>query len=466
LAAEYVAAIDRLVIGQWMVAARRSAGEGAKPASAGYKEQHLYAITAFLQDCQEWAWIPRHLDPRRCFATPRAIRAQLTPNPRVIEDDIWAKLLWAGLNLSAEDLPGGLWIEQGKEQGAARRPWYPLETLRAIVVVWLFGGMRREEITRLRVGCVRWQQEDVTNSDSDARVLRAVPHDAVCFLSISTNKTGAAFVKPVDHLVGEAIALWESLRPIQPAMVDHKTGDVVPYLFCYRARRMGQDYLNDTVIPMLCRKAGVPEQDARGNITSHRAPSTIASQLFNTNEPLSLFELQEWLGHRSPASTQHDARITPTKLAKAYAEAGYFGRNVRMIEVLIDQDVVKAGTAAGEPWRYYDLGHGFCSYDFFDRCPHRMACAKCAFYVPKGSSRAEVLEGKANLLRLLQEMRLTEDERAAVEDGVATFERLLTKLADVPTPTGAAPRQLSGRGIIPLRSVSVPVEGKESGPGG
>ena len=34
--------------------------------------------------------------------------------------------------------------------------------------------------------------------------------------------------------------------------------------------------------------------------------------------------------------------------------------------------------AAGEPWQYYDLGHGLCSYTFFVQwCPHRMACAKC-----------------------------------------------------------------------------------------
>jgi hypothetical protein len=156
------------------------------------------------------------------------------------------------------------------------------------------------------------------------------------------------------------------------------------------------------------------------------------------------------------------ARITPTKLAKADADAGHFGRNLRMIEVLIDQDAVKAGTAAGEPWRDYDPGHGYCGYDFFDQCPHRMAWAKCAFDVPKGSSKAQVLEGKANLRRLLQEMRLTEDERAAVEDGVDAFERLRTKLADVPTPTGLAPRQLSGRDIIPVRAVSAPLDGKQA----
>jgi len=111
----------------------------------------------------------------------------------------------------------------------------------------------------------------------------------------------------------------------------------------------------------------------------------IASQLFNAKEPMTLFELQEWLGHSSPDATQHYAKITPTKLAKSYADAGYFGRNLRAIEVLIDQEAVKSGVAAREPWKFYDLGHGYCSYDFFEQCPHRMACAKCSFYLPKDS---------------------------------------------------------------------------------
>jgi hypothetical protein len=50
------------------------------------------------------------------------------------------------------------------------------------------------------------------------------------------------------------------------------------------------------------------------------------------------------------------ARITPTRLAKAYADAGYFARNMRSINVLIDRDAVVGGAAAtGEPWRFYDL---------------------------------------------------------------------------------------------------------------
>jgi hypothetical protein len=80
----------------------------------------------------------------------------------------------------------------------------------------------------------------------------------------------------------------------------------------------------------------------RGRITSHRARSTIASQLFNAKEPMTLFELQEWLGHSSPDATQHYAKITPTKLAKSYADAGYFGRNLRTIEILIDRKPLRA----------------------------------------------------------------------------------------------------------------------------
>ena len=65
-----------------------------------------------------------------------------------------------------------------------------------------------------------------------------------------------------------------------------------------------------------------------------------------------------WLGHRSPEATQHYTQITPTTLTKAYIDAGYFARNMRTIAVLIDQDVVKAGTATDEAWKYPDLGHG------------------------------------------------------------------------------------------------------------
>jgi hypothetical protein len=105
---------------------------------------------------------------------------------------------------------------------------------------------------------------------------------------------------------------------------------------------------------------------------------------------MTLFELQAWLRHASPETTQHYAKITPNTLTKAYKDAGYFERNVRTIEVLIDRDAVASGQAAAdEPWQHYDLGRRLCSYAFFEQCQHRIACAKCDFYIPKNSSRAQ-----------------------------------------------------------------------------
>ncbi|MGA6226569.1 hypothetical protein ACPESV_40250 [Streptomyces umbrinus] len=74
----------------------------------------------------------------------------------------------------------------------------------------------------------------------------------------------------------------------------------------------------------------------------------------------------------------------------------------RTIEVLVDCEAVESGAAAaGEAWHHYDLGHGYCTYSFFEQCPHRMACARCDFYTLKDSSKAQLLEAKDNLQRML-----------------------------------------------------------------
>jgi hypothetical protein len=93
---------------------------------------------------------------------------------------------------------------------------------------------------------------------------------------------------------------------------------------------------------------------------------------------------------------------------------------MRTIEVLVDRDAVTSGAAAqGTAWQYYDLGHGWCTYTFFEQCPHRMACAHCDFYAPKASTKGQ----------------------------------LLTRLADVPTPAGPTPRDLG----IPATATRLPI---------
>jgi integrase len=429
LAAAWVARADRMLVGEFSRAPntdfmRRRSGGQLLPRT---KAHLMWSPRRFFNDIQEWEWIERRFDARRAFALPRSIRALIGPAPRVIADEVWAKLMWAGLNLTVEDLP------LHANRGGTGTPRYPLELVRAITMMWLFSGLRTDEIMRLRLGAIRWQEQ-------------AGETERVCLLDVPTNKTAAAFTKPVDPLVGDAIEAWEEARPAHPKFTDLKTGELVDLVFCFRGARLSSNYLNRVLVPLLCRKAGVPREDVRGAITGHRARATIATQLYNAKDPMTLFELQAWLGHSSTQSTQHYARITPVTLTRAYTDAGYFARNVRTIEVLLDRDAITNGQAAGgQPFEFYDLGHGYCSYSFFEQCPHRMACARCDFYIPKPSSEAQLLEAKDGLQRMLVEIPLTDEERAAVEGDQSAVDHLLTALIDIPTPAGGTLRQVGAR---------------------
>ena len=422
--AAWVAQVTRTSIGDFAQRRVGLAGRIGRRLAPTSMASYTTVTRTFFRDCQEWGWCARRFDPKTALATPRSVRALLGPKPRVIADDVWAKILWAGLNLSADDL------------AAAGIRAYPLELVHALALTWLFAAQRSDEIVRLRVGCIRWQHGEGGDPASEP----------VCLLDIPVHKTGSAFTKPVDPLLGRAVEVWERVRPAQPPMTDRKTGEAVDLLFACRGTPVAKTYINATIIPMLCCKAGVSPSDVRGRITSHRARATIASQLYNAKEPMTLFELQAWLGHRSPETTQHYAQITPNTLTKAYTDAGYFARNVRTIEVLIDRGAVLDGTAAaGEPWQHYDLGHGYCSYTFFEQCPHRMACARCDFYIPKPSAKAQLLEAKADVDRRLALIPLTDNERAAAEQDQQALDKLLDRLADIPTPAGPTPREIAAR---------------------
>lgn len=405
-----------------------------KPLASRTQIRILWTMVRFMRDLQEWGWIPRRFNPERCFRAPRSVIADLVPRPRILDEALWAKLIWAGLNLQPEDLQ------------SHTISMYPFEMVRAIAVVWLFSGLRNDEIRRLRVGCIQ------LHLGVDADPLES--EGATCLLDVPAHKTGGQFIKPVARLLGDAIRTWETKRPQQPSMIDRRTREKVDFLFLYRGKPLGDDYINHALIPMLCEKVGLPCEDHLGRITSHRARATIATQLGNAREPMSLLELQEWLGHRTPLSTQHYVKVLPQRLTRAYSDAGYLDRNIRAIQVLVDQEAIRSGAASlGEPWKYYDLGHGHCTYDFFDQCPHRMACARCDFYLPKDSAKAQLLQAKSNLLRMKQEIPLLDDELAALEEDLAAIDRLCDKLADVATPSGLTPRQINTTGLIQISDI-------------
>jgi hypothetical protein len=74
--------------------------------------------------------------------------------------------------------------------------------------------------------------------------------------------------------------------PPTPPLRDPRTGELVALLFCLRAKRVARDYFNQTLIPALCRKAGVPQGDARGRITSGRLDNVSAGSSGFTNAVL------------------------------------------------------------------------------------------------------------------------------------------------------------------------------------
>ncbi|MEU5951467.1 tyrosine-type recombinase/integrase [Streptomyces sp. NPDC047525] len=452
MAAEYIADTMQATVGQW-AGHNRNRSRFGQPISAGGRAARIDSIRGFFCDLIEWEWIKPRFDPRRVMSMPLSLRAQMGPNPRIIDDASWAKLMAAGLTLNAEDLKR---YGSGRARKAGwKATYYPIEMVRAMVGVWLFGGCRIDEIRRLELDCVTW---DKSTDDTSGEPF------TICLLHIPQNKTSRPFNKPVDPVVGQLIDAWKLVRPPQPDLVDRKTGQKGQYLFCHRGQLVGKDYLNHNILPALCRKSGVPQTDSRGALTSHRARATIATQLLNAREPLTLNDLQQWLGHKHPASTRYYAAILQRTLTAAYKKADYFARNVRTIQVLIDRESILTGAAADgeQPWKYYDLGEGYCSYDFFAKCPHRLACARCPFYIPKQSSRGQLLAVKDGIDQMLEQLNLTEDEREALEGDREAIAALAEKLADIPTPAGPTPRELgTAEGFVPLTHLTqtLPTEG-------
>jgi len=442
----FVADVCRWHSGDWTI--QQAAWNLGQPLGVSTRLQIIAVTRSFFMDCQGWHWLPKRFDPLRCLRAPRSLRGKVAPKPelRVIDAPVWARLVWAGLHLEAEEV-------------ARFHPvvGFPYEMVKAIVITWLFCGLRPNELHRLRLGCIRWPNSNEGPPSASA----------ICYLEVPPNKGQAAYTKPVEALVGEAITAWEQIRPDCPALLDEYSGHQVHYLFCYQGRKPGEKYFADNLIPMLCDKANIPVEDSQGQITCVRARATIASQLANSENGMSALVLSNWLGHKTVNTTLHYIKDSALTLTKAYTDAGYFGRNVRVVELLIDRAAILAGdTTQGAPWKYYDLGHGYCTYDFFDQCPHRMACAKCTFYRPKAALERQLREAQGNLIQMRQKIPLSEAEQAAVEDGLTAISRLYGQLADTATPDGRTPYQVEANtGFVRLNDIVIhPTGGKTNEP--
>jgi integrase len=414
----YVAAVTRMMVGQWQHPLFKSTRNPGKPLRAAYQMALLSDLRSFFNDCHEWGWFPMSFNPDRYLATPRSVLAKRGPNPRPIAPATWAKLQEAGLSLTQEDLPVANLII-AKQGNVAPDSWYPLEMVRAMAIMWLYTGLRSDEIRRLRVGCIRLTPREENKGSSSS----APP---ICSLTVPQGKNQHGFSKPVPGFVGDDIGIWEKSRPHVPKHWDYNTAEAVDFLFVWRGKLVGRWYLNLVVIPMLCRKAGIPVEDDLGKITSHRARHTLAHQLRSAPTPMSDSDLQDWFGHFSASSLEWYATTNKHRLDQGNATLNHISVDKRQLEQLKNPTTnVDEPAAEGESVPSVDLGHGFCTYDFFAECRQRTPCANCSFYKPKVSLLSQLHEAKSQLQRMLHSLPLSQEVRQAIEDAIAANETLV-----------------------------------------
>ena len=290
LALAYVRHVDQSCIGDLYRLPRLEVRAG-EPIAANTKKGMLSAIRVFFHQLQEWGWIERRLNPSRAFPTPRQVIRAAQYNPRPIDDGHWLKLRTAALTLQREDLP--------LMSGLRKTYQYPVELARAVAATWVFSGCRANEIERLEVGCTYVEH---IPEQSDPGTGEVVPAFDQAMLRVPVSKTSGEFVKPIEEPMARAIAAWEQVRPTQRRLLDPTTGRMNHPLFCYRGQRIGRGFVNRVLIPVLLRKAGLPSEDTRGAITSHRARSTMATKLYSSSSGLTPLEVMRWLGQRRLAS--------------------------------------------------------------------------------------------------------------------------------------------------------------------
>jgi len=272
---------------------------------------HLFSvIRQFFAFCERDTTWSKSLNLTRYLTTPKELRQASRFEPRVISLGTWEKLTEAGLSLTEADIPHGPFLStEGK---LVQQPIYPLELVQAVASTWLLGGLRNNEILRLAVGCVR-RPYAAKSSRFETEPLEHI----ISILRVPNHKTGSSFEKPVDCRLGRALEIWEKMRSSCNPRIDRRGGQLVHFLFSYRGCTLPQRFINETLIPLLCRKAGVPTEDLGLPIRSHRARATLATQLYLAG--LDIFAIQKWLGHRSLQSVLHYVKITDTHVNASFA---------------------------------------------------------------------------------------------------------------------------------------------------
>jgi hypothetical protein len=214
------------------------------------------------------------------------------------------------------------------------------------------------------------------------------------------------------------------------ALYDAKDRAFADLLFCHRGKPLGDQFLNEHLIPLLCRAAGnIPPADAKGRFTGHRGRSTRITLLRRCG--MYLDDLAEYAGHKNTATIPHYARTDPLQLHRKIAKADALSQ---IIEGLIDLQAA----AAGQPSVCWFLGYDadglpqFCGLPAHQTCPHRMDCPHCGLFI--GGEKAKLLSESEHVQLIWTEIPITQPQQLLCEGQKEAASRELEQLKDVPTP--------------------------------
>jgi len=216
---------------------------------------------------------------------------------------------------------------------------------------------------------------------------------------------------------------------------------------------MGEKFLNKSVIPFLCKLAGVSQIDVVGRITSHRAHATTATWMHKMG--MTPADIGKLLRHTDPLrSLPWYLREDKHRLGRAYRKANPLERYVAAI---LDTNA----HARQEPCVFYYLADGsdgrprMCGNPHFSRCIHQLQCIECEIFIDHEQARA--IEKREGAIVISVSIPLPPQMVAELNEQDEAGSDAMAKLATLPPPVLAGPTFHFNR-KVPLRSAAAPTE--------
>jgi hypothetical protein len=234
----------------------------------------------------------------------------------------------------------------------------------------------------------------------------------ISYLHIPSGKNRGPFWIWIPDYVVAAIEAWKSKRPSnQRKLLDRKDREEVDFLFCFRDVLVGPKFINKSLIPTLCAKAGIEIEDAKGRITGHRGRSTRLTLLRQSG--VGLDDLAEYAGHANTQTIRRYANQNIIQLHRIIKGADDLSR---VIEGVVDIQAAAQGLPALRWFIGYDTDGEpmYCGNQVYHTCPHRLDCVKCGMFI--GGDKARLLHEGANTLPISSKVPMTPLEKCVVNE--------------------------------------------------